>query len=41
MPPNFTEEELLALIAAISERKDTLMSKFDSQISAKTKSIAW
>ena len=39
--PNFTDEELHALIAAVICRKEILFSKFDSKITAQTKNPAW
>ena len=39
--PNFSEFELMAMIAAVSDKQDTLFAKFDSNITVRTKSAAW
>ena len=39
--PNFSDEELHALIAAVQERKTSLLAKFDMNVTAKTKNSEW
>ena len=39
--PNFNDEELHAMIAAVQQRKTILLAKFDNNVTAKTKNSAW
>ena len=39
--PNFSNEELHALIAAVAEKKNILLAKFDMKVSSKTKNTSW
>ena len=39
--PNFNDEELHAMIAAVQQRKTILFAKFDNNVTAKTKNSAW
>ena len=39
--PNFTETELLSLITAVAEKKIVLFAKFNGNITAKSKLMAW
>ena len=37
--PNFSDEELHAMIAAVQQRKTILLAKFDNNVTAKTKNL--
>ncbi|XP_018009578.1 uncharacterized protein LOC108667106 [Hyalella azteca] len=39
--PNFSDEEVMALITAVSKRKNILLGKFDKTITAKAKLLQW
>ena len=39
--PNFSDAESLALIEAVTARRDVLLSKLDNEITARAKAAAW
>jgi len=39
--PNFNEDELLALINAVNSNRNVLLGKFDKNVTAKAKTLAW
>ena len=39
--PNFSDEELHAMIAAVQQRKTILLATFGNNVTAKSKNSAW
>ena len=39
--PNFTKEEILAIVYGVIERKNLILGKFDTNVTAKVKAIQW
>ena len=39
--PNFSNEELHASIAAVAEKKNILLAKFDMKVSSRIKNTSW
>lgn len=39
--PNFSDAESLALIEAVTARRDVLLNKFDNEVTARAKAAAW